>query len=417
MEAEKNVAYPLNDVAIQDLKDLQRLLSLRDEDVKSVKQQVLGDCLRAIAHTPQHAIHQKTSQKIGQKAGQKTSQNHIPHNHPSSQPRPALPLNPRLIQTANISAAQTPSNKPPTGHTHPSASLPSPPFQSIAFQTVRVNAYGKVIEQRQGTGITFTEMLGHGIELTMVKIPSGTFTMGAAPGEPEANENEYPPRNYTLPEFWMSQHAITQAQWSAVMETPSTAQASRGEQASPEKSNHPLTSSNAQRPVDHVFWTDAVAFCHALSQKTHRDYRLPSGAQWEYDCRAGTTAPFHFGATLTPELANYNGNYSYSRGPKGQYRGHTTEVGSFLPNDFGLYDMHGNVWEWCLDGWQRFEPNSSAQSSIQRLSGQKKSLKGGSWFYLPASCRSAHRLTYPFHNRTDDIGFRVICMLQQVSET
>jgi len=103
--------------------------------------------------------------------------------------------------------------------------------------------------------------------------------------------------------------------------------------------------------VEQVSWIDTVAFCQKLSQQAGKTYRLPSEAQWEYACRAGTTTPFYFGETITPDLVNYNGNSPYGGASKGQYRQETTSVGSFPPNAFGLYDMHGNVWEWCEDVW------------------------------------------------------------------
>mgnify|MGYP005839573929 CR=1 FL=1 len=105
------------------------------------------------------------------------------------------------------------------------------------------------------------------------------------------------------------------------------------------------------RPVEQISWHDATEFCARLTKHTGRTYRLPSEAEWEYACRAGTTTPFYFGETITPDLVNYDGNYSYGAAPQGQYREATTDVGSFPPNGFGLYDTHGNVWEWCLDHW------------------------------------------------------------------
>ncbi len=105
------------------------------------------------------------------------------------------------------------------------------------------------------------------------------------------------------------------------------------------------------RPVDQVSWADAQEFCKRLSVKTGKDYCLPSEAEWEYACRAGTTTPFHFGETITTELANYDGNSTYNNGPKGEYREETTDVGLFPANDWGLYDMHGSLWEWCEDDY------------------------------------------------------------------
>ena len=270
----------------------------------------------------------------------------------------------------------------------------------------------------------------------MVRVPAGEFLMGAAIGEKESNDNERPQRKISVPEFWIGKYVITQAQWKALMgpktittenPTPSMSQGtSQSTSYSASRVKKPL------QPIENIFWTDAVEFCQRLSQHTGRDYRLPSGAQWEYACRAGSTTPFHFGETLTPDLAIYIGSYTYAQGPRGIYREQTTEVGLFPPNAFGLYDMHGNVWEWCLDGWPSLTDNLSTDISadiytgnhsyhdnsyrnnrqinnLQKLSGQKKSLRGGSWFYLPTNCRSAYRLTYPFHNRTDDIGFHVVC--------
>jgi formylglycine-generating enzyme required for sulfatase activity len=115
--------------------------------------------------------------------------------------------------------------------------------------------------------------------------------------------------------------------------------------------SNPSNFKGAKRPVEKVSWNDAVEFCKKLSQKTRHKYRLPSEAEWEYACRAGTTTPFHFGETITTELTNYDGDYTYASGLKGKYRKQTTEVGTFPPNAFGLYDMHGNVWEWCQDTW------------------------------------------------------------------
>jgi formylglycine-generating enzyme required for sulfatase activity len=170
------------------------------------------------------------------------------------------------------------------------------------------------------------------------------------------------------------------------------------------------------RPVEGVTWFEAVEFCERVSKLTGRKYRLPSEAEWEYACRAGTTTPFYFGETITPELVNYNANYTYGDGPKGEYRRQTTPVGQFPANAFGLYDMHGNVWEWCADdshdnyvgaptdgsAWVDSKKDNSTKSNTR--------LRGGSWAFDPNFCRSAIRNNYV---RRDDhsgsTGFRVVC--------
>ncbi|MHC5719615.1 MAG: formylglycine-generating enzyme family protein, partial [Nostoc sp.] len=157
-----------------------------------------------------------------------------------------------------------------------------------------------------------------------------------------------------------------------------------------------------QRPVEQVSWYDAVEFCDRLSDHTkrQRQYRLPSEAEWEYACRAGTTTPFHFGETITSELANYDATSTYGRGVEGTYRKETTPVGSFnAANAFGLYDMHGNVWEWCLDDWHNNYERAPTDGSpwfdnkndnLYQKQGNAV-LRGGSWLYYPRDCRSASR--------------------------
>jgi formylglycine-generating enzyme required for sulfatase activity len=178
------------------------------------------------------------------------------------------------------------------------------------------------------------------------------------------------------------------------------------------------------RPVERVSWLDAIEFCNRLSQRTGRTYTLPSEAQWEYACRAGTITPFHFGDTISPELANYNGSHAYGDGPKGINRDQTTPVGMFPANAWGLQDMHGNVHEWCLDEWhesyegapidgrvwaERMEEEKSKEREETRL------LRGGSWDVIPRNCRSAYRYHgragYAYHY----VGFRVVCLPQDPS--
>ncbi|MEA5603192.1 formylglycine-generating enzyme family protein [Nostoc sp. UHCC 0252] len=261
----------------------------------------------------------------------------------------------------------------------------------------------------------FIEDLGNGAQLEMVSIPEGNFIMGAPENEENSNNDERPQHQVNIQSFFMGKYPVTQAQWQAIASLPQV-----NRELNPEPSNF----KGANRPVEQVSWYEAVEFCDRLSQHTGKSYRLPSEAEWEYACRAGTTTPFHFGETITSELANYDATRTYGAGVKGTYREETTEVGSFgVANAFGLYDMHGNVWEWCLDDWhssyEGAPTNGSAwfDSKNDNLSQRQGTamLRGGSWAYFPAYCRSASR--FNDLNRDLDlslIGFRVVCAVGRI---
>ena len=179
----------------------------------------------------------------------------------------------------------------------------------------------------------------------------------------------------TIADFFIGKYPITQAQWRAVAALPEVERS-----LEPDPSNF----KGDNRPVESMTWEDAVEFCARLTAKTGRTYRLPSEAEWEYACRAGTTGPFHFGETITPDLANYDGNYTYGDGPKGRYRNKTTPVGQFPANAFGLYDMHGNVWEWCQDHYHSDYIGAPTDGSAWVSGGDssRRMLRGGSWLRL-----------------------------------
>jgi formylglycine-generating enzyme required for sulfatase activity len=178
-------------------------------------------------------------------------------------------------------------------------------------------------------------------------------------------------------------------------------------------------------PVECVSWLDAIEFCARLSQHTGREYRLPSEAEWEYACRAGTVTPFYFGETITTELVNYDGNIpydDYGAAPKGENRESTTEVGKFPPNAFGLHDMHGNVWELCEDDWDLnyYRAPVDGRARINENKNRYliyKVIRGGSWSYSAGVCRSASRNVTEVRENSLDIlrectGFRVVCGFQ-----
>jgi len=253
----------------------------------------------------------------------------------------------------------------------------------------------------------YREDLGEGVALTMVTIPAGSFLMGSPGDEPERLEREGPQHEVTLGSFFMAQTPITQAQWRTVAGWQKV-----GRDLEPD----PSTFKGANRPVEQVSWFDALEFCCRLSQRTGQRYGLPSEAQWEYACRAGSTTPFHFGATLTPELANYNGNHVYGNGPKGTYREQTIDVARFPASGWGLHDIHGNVWEWCVDHWHdsyNFAPGDDQPWLIPvAADDEQRLLRGGSWNGLPRYCRSACRYRYRPDFAYFSVGFRVVCLPQ-----
>jgi formylglycine-generating enzyme required for sulfatase activity len=246
------------------------------------------------------------------------------------------------------------------------------------------------------------EDLGDGISLDLVAIPGGSFLMGAVDGEEGASKDEYPQHQVTIAPFWMGKFTVTQAQWKSI---------SKLKKVKCDLKLDPSNFKGADRPVEQVSWGEAIGFCDRLSAKTGKRYGLPSEAQWEYACRAGTTTPFHFGDTISTDVANYDGKYTYGEGKKGVYRKETTVVGSFSPNTFGLYDMHGNVWEWCADPWHDSYKDAPIDGSIWKKNPSNDSyrmLRGGSWNFNPTGCRSANRHRFDRVYRNLNVGFRII---------
>jgi formylglycine-generating enzyme required for sulfatase activity len=230
--------------------------------------------------------------------------------------------------------------------------------------------------------------------LELVEIPAGSFLMGSGDLETEKRENETPQHEVNLKSFYLGKFPVTQAQWFAVMnDSPQITEEFRGDDL----------------PVINVWLEKSIEFCAKLSSLTGETFRLPSEAEWEYACRAGTITPFSFGASLTTDLANFNGEQSFKETPKGEFRKSLTPVGSFPPNAFGLYDMHGNVWEWCADIWHENYSGAPTDGSAWLTNGDQSYCvqRGGSWVDRASNCRSAFRVGDIAHNNDHIVGLRV----------
>ncbi len=255
---------------------------------------------------------------------------------------------------------------------------------------------------------TITNSIG----MKLVQIPAGQFVMGSPRDEAEREVRERQHKVVISRPFLMGVHEVTQRQYNGLM-----------------KPDRPRAVFTAKRgggpdhPMETVLWQDAVEFCKALSaqpaeSRAGRTYRLPTEAQWEYACRAGTATPFHFGNSLSATQANFNGRYPYGKGAAGKYLRRTAKVGSYKPNAFGLHDMHGNVAEWCAD-W--FDKDYYRDSPVKDPLGPPVGVlptgfdrfylvvRGGCWVDDARGCRSAYRHRGMPRNRYELIGFRVAC--------
>jgi formylglycine-generating enzyme required for sulfatase activity/HEAT repeat protein len=288
----------------------------------------------------------------------------------------------------------------------------APSGEAVPMLMVELQA-GQVKTQMKSIRV-WKEPLTEDLAIDLVEIPGGEFLMGSPPDE--VGRDVYFPtypdtegldveaqHRVTVQPFCMGQHPITQAQWRVVAALPAVNR---------ELEPNPANFKGDQRPVEQVTWYDAVEFCDRLSQYTGKTYRLPSEAEWEYACRAGTTSPFYLGDTLSTDLANYDGNYTYGPGKKGIYREQTVEVGSFGVNGWGLADMHGNVYDWCLDHWHPSYERAPSDGSAWVTDGNDnyRLVRGGSWYGSPVVCRSAVRSRYTPRSRHNNVGLRVVCV-------
>jgi eukaryotic-like serine/threonine-protein kinase len=265
----------------------------------------------------------------------------------------------------------------------------------VNFQSTQLDPNGYVTSYLQCQTRILRESLSQQIDLSVVEIRGGAFTMGSPPTEAGSQANERPQKQINIPTFWMSETPITQAQYHVIMgHNPSVFQ------------GDPLL------PVESITWFDAIKFCRRLSQRTNHRYRLPAEVEWEYACRGGNTTPFSYGLTIHSGVANYNGNFPYGSNPPGRLYGQTTPVKSFPPNLFGLYDVHGNVAEWCIDEWSD-RANiylNATNPTLASISTQNslRVIRGGSWYSFAKNCRSAYRDKYDANVSNSCNGFRVV---------
>jgi formylglycine-generating enzyme required for sulfatase activity len=268
-------------------------------------------------------------------------------------------------------------------------------LKTFDFETVTVDKNGLIIERRFSAARSLTIDLGNGANLEMVEIPSGKFFMGAVPDEVDYRENETPLHEVQLKSFFLGKFPVTQFQWLAVMETlPTMSDEFYG----------------SDLPVVNVWLEKVLEFCSRLRHLTNLPFRLPSEAEWEYACRAGTNTPFNCGEMISTDMANFDGNKPYNNSAMGLFRQLTTPIGYFrFANAFGLYDMHGNVWEWCADIWHENYKNAPTDGSAWLTNGDHSYCvqRGGSWLARAGACRSAFRVGDIAHNSENIVGLRV----------
>lgn len=269
-----------------------------------------------------------------------------------------------------------------------------------ALETLGILVNRHEVKQKQERLESFTENLGKGVTLEIVAIPAGSFMMGAPENEKDSQDRELPQHRVSVPAFLMGKYPVTQAQWRAVAGFPQVQQALDPDPSSFKGDN---------RPVEQVSWLEAVEFCARLSNHTKRKYRLSSEAEWEYACRAGTTTAYSFGN----DVAQLENHAWYDKNSGGK----THPVGQKPSNAFGLYDMHGNVWEWCDDDWHEnyegapTDGRARIYNNDNRYQGDKL-LRGGSWIDDARHCRSACRYGNVARFQYCSYGFRVVCRLQ-----
>jgi len=390
--------YPLDEHTLKILKDYQQdVLGLRDEDVASIELEITS--VKEVEYQKQLQIQKQQEEEALQLQQQAKALSQLRlqqeaerlQRQREAEAAEQLRLQEEAERLHRQREAEAEKNK--SGYQ----------LKTFQFETAQINKNGTGIKRITKNAEYFTQDLGNGVFLEMVHIPGGTFLMGSPESDESPISSESPQHQVTVPSFFMGKYPVTQKQWRLVAALP---------KVKIDLESDPSRFKGDNLPVERVLWNHTQEFCARLSRKTNQTYRLPSEAEWEYACRGGTTTPFYFGETISTELANYDGNYTYGGGAKGEYREKTTEVGKFPANPCGLYDMCGNVWEWCEDEWHGNYINAPTDGSAwSNGSNNYMSLRGGSWLSFPRNCRSACRYDYGRVNLNVTFGFRVVCVV------
>jgi formylglycine-generating enzyme required for sulfatase activity len=394
--------YPLDEHILNILKDYQQdVLGLRDEDVVSIKLEITS--VKEAEYQKQLQIQkQREAEALQlQQQAKALSQLRLQQEAERLQRQREAEAAEQLRVRQEAKRMQQEVKRLQRQREVEAAEQLRLQLKTFQFETAQINKNGTEIKRIIKSAEYFTQDLGNGVLLEMVHIPGGTFLMGSPESEEGRYSDESPQHQVTVPSFFMGKYPVTQKQWQAVAAL---------EKVKIDLESDPSNFKGDNLPVGCVSWDSVQEFCARLSQRTNQAYRLPSEAEWEYACRAGTTTPFYFGETISTDLANYNGNYTYGQGQKGEYREKTTEVGIFPANPFGLYDMCGNVWEWCEDKWHEnyisAPIDGSAWTSLS--DNDKRLLRGGSWSNDARGCRSAFRNRSSRGGRSNYCGFRVV---------
>lgn len=327
-----------------------------------------------------------------------------------------------LPPSADIGQGGQPAEQPSPGAIlkDPEVKETAAEHRELTFMTGTLDQNGRALRRASGRSLVRIESLSASVKLLMVEIPAGRLSMGitetqarslsiehrrhraTAAETEELLQREMPQHQVQLEGFLIGRTEVTQAQWAVV---------ASWEQVARKLREHPSEIRGAQLPVTNVSWREVDEFCRRLSAKTKQVYRLPSEAEWEYACRAETLGPFNVGPTITPQVANYLSRFPFGRVNPEPESGRPIVVGQLrMANAFGLYDMHGNVWEWCADPWH---PDYSGAPSDGRIwidggDDRRRPVRGGGWNDIAFLARSSVRAPQPIDSASPWIGFRVI---------